>query len=136
MLRDHHGDVVVSCRYRLPERVMGLQLGRRIWLAHGLTQAERRCTLTHELVHRERGAAPADPAAAAREERAVDEIAARRLITTDALIDGLRWSRQPRELAEHLWVDEPTLQARMTTLDPLEVADLEHHLEDEWLWIP
>jgi hypothetical protein len=136
MLRDHHHDVEVSCRYRLPDRIMGLQLGRRIWLARGLTQAERRCTLTHELVHRERGPLPTDPTGAMREERAVDEIASRRLITIDALTDGLRWSRQPRELAEHLWVDEPTLQTRMATLDPLEVAELEHHLEDQWLWIP
>lgn len=115
---------------------MGLQRGRRIWLCKTLTQAERRCTLTHELVHRERGPVPVDPLDATREERIVDEIAARRLITFDALTDGLRWSRQPRELAEHLWVDEPTLQTRMNTLDPIEVAELEHHLEDQWLWIP
>lgn len=115
---------------------MGLQLGRRIWLARGLTQAERRCTLTHELVHRERGPVPGDPVAAAREEQLVDEIAARRLITTPALVDALRWTRDPHQLAEHLWVDDPTLNTRMTTLDPLEVAELEHHLEDQWLWIP
>jgi len=115
---------------------MGLQRGRRIWLNATLTQAERRCTLTHELVHRERGPLPADEAAAAREERLVDEIAARRLITNTALVDGLRWTRHPRELAEHLWVDEPTLQTRMATLDPLEVSQLEHQLDGEWLWIP
>lgn len=136
LLRDHHDDVEVSCRYRLPDRVMGLQVGRRIWLARGLTQAERRCTLSHELVHRERGPVPADPAAAEREERIVDEISSRRLITLPALTNGLRWTRHPRELAEHLWVDEPTLQTRMATLDPVEVAQLEYHLEDQWLWIP
>ncbi|OBB22129.1 hypothetical protein [Mycolicibacterium elephantis] len=135
-LREHHADVDVTCRYRLPDRFMGLQRGRRIWLCATLTQAERRCTLTHELVHRERGPVPAEPVAAAREERIVDEIAARRLITLPALTDGLRWSRHPRELAEHLWVDEPTLQIRVATLDPLEVAELEHQLEGEWLWIP
>ncbi|WP_234802321.1 hypothetical protein [Mycolicibacterium fortuitum] len=115
---------------------MGLQRGARIWLCRTLTQAERRCTLTHELVHHERGPVPADPAAAAREEQIVDEIAARRLITLPQLADGLRWSRQPRELAEHLWVDQPTLQTRMATLDPLEVADLEYDLDGDWLWIP
>lgn len=66
----------------------------------------------------------------------MDEIAARRVITMPALVDGLRWSRQPREIADHLWVDEPTLQTRIATLDPLEVAEVEHHLEDQWLWIP
>lgn len=114
---------------------MGLQRGTRIWLCRTLTQVERRCTLTHELIHQERGLV-ADPAAAAREELVVDEIAARRLITLPALIDGLRWSRQPRELADQLWVDEPTLHTRMNTLDPLEVAELEHTLNGDWLWIP
>lgn len=135
-LRDHHIDVDVTCRYQLPDRFMGLQLGRRIWLCATLTQAERRCTLTHELVHRERGSVPEDPVAAAAEERAVDAIAARRLITLSALADALRWSRHPREVADELWVDEPTLQTRMSTLDPLEVAELEHALEGEWLWVP
>ena len=115
---------------------MGLQLGARIWLCRSLNQAERRCTLTHELVHRERGPVPVDPAAAAREEAIVDEIAARRLISITALVDGLRWTQHTRELAEHLWVDEPTLHTRMTTLDPVEVAELEHELEDQWLWTP
>lgn len=136
MLRNHHTDVEVSCRHRLPDRIMGLQQGARIWLCRTLTQAERRCTLTHELVHHERGPLPTDPAGAAREERLVDEIASRRLITLPALVDGLRWSRHPGELAEHLWVDEPTLNTRMATLDPLEVAELEHHLDGDWLWIP
>lgn len=135
-LRHHHVDVDVTCRYRLPDHVLGFQRGARIWLSRTLTQAERRCTLTHELVHRERGPVPADPAGAAREERIVDEISARRLITQTALVDALRWTRHHDELADHLWVDEPTLQTRMTTLDPLEVAELEHHLEDGWLWIP
>jgi hypothetical protein len=136
ILRTEHADVDVSCRYRLPGQMMGLQRGARIWLCRTLTQAERRCTLTHELVHRERGPVPVDPAAVEREERIVDEIAARRLITAPALVDALRWTRHPRELADHLWVDEPTLHTRMATLDPVEVAELEHHLEDSWLWIP
>ncbi len=115
---------------------MGLPAGARIWLRRSLTQAERRCTLTHELVNRERGPVPADPAGAAREEAIVDEIAARRLIAISALVDALRWSRHPREIAEHLWVGEPTLNTRMATLDPIETAELEHELEDQWLWIP
>ncbi|WP_102140884.1 hypothetical protein [Mycobacterium hubeiense] len=135
-LRDHHADVDVTCRHRLPDQIMGLQRGARIWLCRTLTQAERRCTLTHELVHRERGPVPTDPVAAAREERIVDEIAARRLIALTALVNGIRWSRHPRELAEHLWVDEPTLNTRMATLDSIEVPELEHELDGEWLWIP
>jgi hypothetical protein len=79
---------------------------------------------------------PPDPAAAAAEERAVDEITARRLITLGSLADGLRWTLDAHQLADHLWVDLPTLRTRMTTLDPIEVADLENELDGEWLWIP
>lgn len=135
-LREQHDDVVVSCRYGLPDRIMGLQLGDRIWLSRILTQAERRCTLTHELVHRERGPVPTDPVGAAREERMVDEISARRLITLDALVDALRWSRRSRELAERLWVDQPTLDTRLTTLDRFERAEVTERLRDECLWTP
>lgn len=70
------------------------------------------------------------------EERIVDELAARRLIELPDLMEGLRWTRDPEELADALWVDRPTLNTRMRTLDPIEVAELEHRLEDEWLWIP
>ena len=136
VLRIRYPDVEVSCRHRLPDHLMGLQHGDRIWLCRTLTQAERRCTLTHELVHRERGPVPADPVAAAAEERAVDEIAARRLISIGSLLDGLAWTRDAHQLAEHLWVDVPTLHTRMATLDPLEVAELENRLDGEWLWIP
>lgn len=135
-LRVRYPDVQVSCRSRLPDQLMGLQKGRRIWLCRTLTQAERRCTLTHELVHLERGPLPADPVAAAVEEHAVDRIAARRLITIGSLVDGLRWTRDPAQLAEHLWVDVPTLQTRMAALDPVEVAELENRLNGDWLWIP
>lgn len=135
-LRIHFPDVEVSCRYRLPDQLMGLQRGRRIWLCRTLTQAERRCTLTHELVHRERGPVPRDPVAAAAEERAVDRITARRLITSGQLLDALRWTRDPHQLADHLWVDLPTLRTRMETIDPVEVANLEHQLDGDWLWIP
>lgn len=101
------------------------------------TQAERRCTLSHELLHVERGPLPADPVGAAREERTVDQLAARRLITLPDLVDGLRVHRDdPAQLADHLWVDGPTLSTRMATLDQIEVAELENALADEWLWIP
>jgi hypothetical protein len=69
-------------------------------------------------------------------ERVVDEIAGAPDHYPAPLTDALRWSREPRELADHLWVDEPTLRTRMASLDPIEVAEPEHQLEDEWLWLP
>jgi hypothetical protein len=132
----HYPDVTVETNIELPGQFWGLTVGRRIWLCRRLDQAARRCTLTHEIVHLERGAVPKDARGRAREERTVSAKAALRLITLDALIDGLRWTRDLEQLAEHLWVDVPTLEARMAALDPVEVAELENRLNGEWLWIP
>ena len=62
----------------------------------------------------------------------MSEIAARRLIPLDALADALRWARDLTELADELWVDEPTVRCRLDTLDPVEVADLHAALGDDW----
>ena len=131
---EHYPHVVVETRVELPGRVWGLTAGNRIWLCRRLNQAARRCTLAHELIHLERGPVPTDPRGHAREERLVSTAAARRLITLDRLADGLRWTRDSDQLADVLWVDVPTLRARMDGLDPVEVAQLEHQLGD--LWIP
>lgn len=132
----HYPDIRVETRLELPGRTWGMTSGNHIWLCRLLGQVERRCTLTHELIHLERGPVPADPRGYAREEQTVSRLAARRLITLPALADGLRWTRDPDQLADALWVDVPTLQARMNGLDPVEVAELEHLLDGEWLWIP
>lgn len=113
---------------RLPEGVDGYTDGKVIWLDEDLTQVRRRCTLTHELWHLRRGILPAD----AREERICDELAARELITLGQLIDGFRWTQDPVLLAKHLWVDRSTLRVRLDTLDPVEVAELEHETNGAW----
>lgn len=89
---------------------------RVIWLTTGLTQAERRCTIAHEVGHLERGPAPDDPALADQEERAVDAWAARLLIPTGALVRAFQWSQHLDEVAEELWVDERMLRARLRAL--------------------
>jgi len=132
-LAEHWPHVTVIANRELPGNMWGLLIGSRIYLCRRLDQAARRSTLTHEVVHLERGAVPTDPRGHAREERVVSRIAARRLITIADLADGLKWTRDRSELAEHLWVDVPTLNARMESLDPIEVAELEHALEDEWI---
>ncbi|MCV7424393.1 hypothetical protein H7K45_27990 [Mycobacterium yunnanensis] len=101
-------------------------------------QVERRSTVAHELVHDERRVYPTEPALRIREETLVERTAARRLIELPDLVDALRAcsSRHASDVADHLWVDRPMLEARMESLDPVEVAELEHHLEDQWLWIP
>lgn len=81
-----------------------------------LSLVEERCTLTHEIIHAERGPVPAHHAA--REERIVDAEAARRLIPLDALLEAVRWACCPAEAAETLGVDVPTLLTRLATLTP------------------
>ena len=117
-LRDHHPNVHVQCRHELHSTRMGIRHGERIWLCSTLTQAERRCTLTHEIVHVERGPVPAIPHMQMREEAIVDRITARRLIELDALIDALAWNRWQvdADTAGELWVDLPTLRTRVQNL--------------------
>lgn len=57
--------------------IWGLTAGNRIWLATGLSQAERRGTLAHELEHHERGHRGCQPPGV---ETDVAQAAARRLI--------------------------------------------------------
>lgn len=100
-----------------------------ITLAKGLTQAERRSTLTHELIHHERGCCAVEHQS--KEEAAVERLAAKRLIGIEALADAMAWSNDPHEVADELWVDVATLQARLTHLHPAERAFLKRRLGHE-----
>ena len=90
------------------------------------SQAQRRCTLTHELVHAER----ADLGECSeRIEELVHAEAARRLITIEALVDAAMYHEDDLEaLAEALWVDLETLQARLAHLHPAERGYLQRRL--------
>lgn len=102
----------------LPPGVDGLTRFRdqEILLRDGLTAAQERSVLTHELIHLERGAFPIW--AIQREETIVCRIAARRLITLDHLADALVWCHDEHEAADHLHVDVPTVLARIESLSP------------------
>ncbi len=92
------------------------------------SQAERRCTIAHEVAHVRRGPVPDDPVLVAREEAAIEQLVARRLIGLHELGEALAWSRQPSEVADCLWVDEQTLQVRLAHLHPSEAAALRRRL--------
>lgn len=92
-------------------------------------QVERRCTIAHELVHIARGPVPADPRLAEREEAAVEQETARRLITLDDLLDALRWSDDPHEVADECWVTTDVLLNRVEHLHPSERAWLHSQLD-------
>lgn len=88
-----------------------------ITLKRSMPFEERRCVVSHELVHDERGPVPRwlEP----REEAAVRAESARRLIDVTELVDVLRWTPFIEEAAHELRVDVSTLQARLVNLtDP------------------
>lgn len=118
----------------LPDDVLGLAFHdeRRIEIAEGLLQVERRCVLAHELVHLERG-----PCAGhhAREESAVDHEAARRLITLEALTTALLWSQDEHELADELWVDVAMVRARLAGLTTIERDAIERRFSASERWL-
>lgn len=97
-----------------------------ITITSGMTQAERRCTLTHELIHRERG--PVAEHLREKEEAIVRDLTARRLIPLHALMEAIMWSYNELEMSEELWVDEGIVRDRLAGLDPIEVAQVEHEL--------
>lgn len=128
LARDLHPDLVIDCTRRLAGGVMGHIGDHTIWLHRGLSQAERRCTLTHELLHVEMPDAS---------EATIELETARRLITLDQLVDAFSWLRHPgiSALADHLWVDQQTAATRMRNLDPIEVATIEAACDGDWSWV-
>lgn len=117
---------------RLPDDEMGRWIPSRqtILLDDRLDQAERRCTLVHEMVHHISGdMLGLTPELAAMQERLCRERSARLLITITALADAMAWSEHAGEIADQLWVDEPTLWDRLEHLTPEEHAFLHSSLQ-------
>lgn len=116
---------------QLPDGRRGCIRDNRVTISTADTQAQRRSTLAHELVHDERQVFPRDRVLRAREERAVERIASRRLIQLDHLAETLRWTREPREAAAELWVDVPMLTAFIRSLTDEERLWLNERLADD-----
>lgn len=100
---------------RVPGRTNGVDI---IWMDKRLDQVERRCTLTHELIHIERHHIGCQPASV---ELEVCLETARRLIPIEDLASALRWSNRPYELADELWVTPNVLTDRLRALTPEEL---------------
>lgn len=104
---------------------------RTIYLSPDLDQAERRSTLTHELVHAIRGDQPCvSTILELRQEAIVEAEAARLLIPLIDLAEALMWCRDEAELAEEMWVDEGLVRARLAALTDVDKAFLEVALWD------
>lgn len=120
-LRDNWPEVRVVIR-PLTGRLLGYVRYPVIVLRAGTSTAQRRSTLTHELIHLERGIGECGPFAQ-REERLVHEEVARRLIPLDHLVAALRncgGEADLRRLAAALDVDGETLRTRLRILAPAE----------------
>lgn len=100
----------------VPGRTNGVDI---IWMDKRLDQVERRCTLTHELIHIERHHTGCQPASV---ELQVCLETARRLIPIEALAASLRWSTWPAELSDELWVTQDVLRDRLRGLTEDELA--------------
>lgn len=115
----------------LPAGRWGLTLHheKRILIADGLDQAERRSTIAHETGHVLRG--PFSHCTRLREETLVERQAARLLLPSVRKIGhALAWHQADHDLAaDTLWVDDGLLNTRLSTLAPKERAYLDEQLD-------
>lgn len=96
-------------------------------IRHGLTQAQRRSVVRHELEHYARG--PVWEAWREREELACEVASARYLIDIRKLGEAMAWAHGIEEVADELWVDEDLVRVRLDHLHPAERAYLRERLE-------
>lgn len=81
-------------------------------------QAARRCDINHEYWHHKRGPLPIGSTKADRdaEERTIEILSARELISVYDLGEAMAWTSDMAEVADELWVDLPCLWARLEGL--------------------
>lgn len=122
-LRDNWPEVRVRIE-PMPGDLLGELRYPVIALRAGTSTAQRRCTLTHELVHLERGVRDCGRWAE-REEREVHAEVARRLIPIELLAAAVReagGSSEPAVLAALLDVDRETARVRLGLITAAERA--------------
>lgn len=117
----------ITLRWERTPGLLGTWCGitRTISLHPDQNQAERRSTLSHEIIHAERGHVGECSGAI---ERAVHEEAARRLIPLSDLAEAVVWSVDEWEMSEDLWVDQNTVRTRLDTLMRWEQDYIEQRL--------
>ena len=129
-LAEDYRDYIVTSDYKLPDSVLGMSLGKRIWLNSELTELQKTCTLAHELVHIELGIFNGHHSIPKSQylegERKVREVTARRMVPFRDLAKVMvsRPDALFRAWAYMLRVDVPTLHDRFLTMSPVERAAL------------
>ena len=99
-----------------------------ISLRRGLSWAERRCTVQHELIHLERGPAPLGWVAQD-EERVRRETAQRMIPDIRPVGDAIAWALSEEEAADELGVDVRVLRYRIKHMSPMERSWLAARLD-------
>lgn len=117
----------------LPEGTLGKTVHelKTVFITTGLWQAERRCTMAHELVHIEDG--PDAPGLKAKREVRARKIAAQRLLPdVRRIADALIWAHGDLDqAADELFVDRKTLQDRLDFMShPAERAYLSRRIAE------
>ncbi|QAU07243.1 metallo-protease [Gordonia phage Asapag] len=115
-------------------RARGTYSAGLVQIRAGLSQRERRATLSHEIVHFERG----DEGVACSRwhlqklERQVHLVAARRLITVEDLADAVITEPDYASMAQKLWVDDYTFRLRLAHVTDEERAQITHLCPEDW----
>lgn len=121
----------------LPDDIWGetCHVTKTVTLHAGLNQAERRCTIAHEVQHIWRGPIPAGREEF--EEAIVDRRTARIMLPDIREVgDALAWSPNLYVAAHELWVDEFVLAERLQSLHPSEKAFLRRRLAEHDAVLP
>lgn len=108
---------------RMPEGKPGATNGRdTIWLEERMTARERRCVLTHELVHLQYGHGDCQPP---KVELKVRRQTAHLLLPWPMLVESVRGAVSISVLAEELHVTDQVLTDRLEALSDIEVETLQ-----------
>lgn len=111
MLAAELGVRVVAAR--LPGLLVAATDGRTIYYDERLTLREKRCAITHELVHIEAGHRECQPPAV---EKKVRVLAAHRLVSWEAVWEHAPWANSIDELAEDVMVTKSVLSDWIASL--------------------
>lgn len=121
----------------LPDGRWGLTLHAEkvVLIADHLDEAERRCTIAHETQHALRGPVASGRHAYMREELLVNRRVGRLLLPdVENIGHALAWHHADHErTAWELWVDDETLEVRLSSLSARERSDLDDRLAHVWL---
>lgn len=125
-IRARHPGIHVERHGLRPARAAWIPECAVILLDHGLTVAQRRSALAHEIAHIDLRHAPERAGwFGMRQEREANELAARRLISVEAFADAYAYSHDDAQLAEMLNVDVGVIHVRVRHLHPSE----RHHIQ-------